>query len=81
MKVSLEPVIKILSRITFIPIAEIHGESDVFLDLGLDSLGIVETFVALEREFHIKLNPATYSRGSIQTPLKILALLQSIALE
>lgn len=78
MKVTLDPIVNILSKVTFTPASEIHEDTDVFDDLDLDSLGIIETLVGLEREFQVKLNPMLYSREQIQTPRKIMTILEDV---
>ena len=70
-------IFNILSKISYIPVDEISAETDIFKDLDIDSLGIVETFVALERNFGVKLNPVLFTREDIQTPQKILHLISN----
>jgi acyl carrier protein len=65
---------KIISEITFTPASEIRLDSDLFDDLGMDSIGTVEAFVAIEEQFGVKVKYATLQRADFDTPAKLLAL-------
>ncbi len=70
----LQSIFQILSKVSFIPVEEINSETDIFEDLNVDSLGMVETLVELEKHFGLVLKPGLVTRDDIQTPEKILQL-------
>ena len=72
MDIKLSEVINILAKTSLINVEEIDSETDIFQDLELDSLCLIETFVEFERRFGIKINPATILREEIRTPQKII---------
>ena len=77
MDVDLNQIFLILSKISYVSVSEIEAGTDIFEDLDVDSLGIVELFVALQKNFDIQLTPTLYTREDIRTPLLIQALLHT----
>ncbi|MDP4179088.1 MAG: phosphopantetheine-binding protein [Bacillota bacterium] len=62
---------------------DLRGESEVnlFQSGRLDSLGVIELFVAIEEKFNITLDPAMVNRSEIETPQKIISYLKMAGLD
>lgn len=62
---------------------DLREESDVnmFQKGRLDSLGVIELFVAIEEKFNITLDPAMVNRSEIETPQKIISYLKAVGLD
>ncbi len=66
---------RILADKALVPEAEIRPDSDIFDELDIDSLCLVEAFVEIQDAFRVKLHPAELPRESFNTPEKILLLI------
>jgi acyl carrier protein len=66
---------RILASKALVPESEIQLTSDLFEDLELDSLCLIEAFLEIQSEFNVKLHPAELGKDKLNTPEKILALL------
>ena len=75
----MEQLRKILAEKSLLPIAEVKDDSDVFQDLDLDSLCFLEVLVEIERVFGVKLNPADIDRSAVNTPVKMMSVVDARA--
>lgn len=67
-------LINILSEQFGVPVSNINLQTDIFKDLGADSLDIVETQIALENEFDIEINREDYeNKTTVQELLDMVA--------
>jgi len=66
---------KILARKALVAEEEIQPSTDIFEDLDIDSLCLVEAFVEIQKEFRVTLHPASLARETFNTPEKLLALI------
>ncbi|MGZ3650004.1 MAG: acyl carrier protein [Bdellovibrionota bacterium] len=66
---------KILARKSLVAESEIHPDTDLFLDLDIDSLCLIEAFMEIQKEFQVTLHPAALARETFNTPKKLLALI------
>jgi len=66
---------EILARKSLVPAGEIRRDSDLFEELDIDSLCLIEAFVEIQKQFHVKLHPAELPRERFNTPDKILQLI------
>ncbi|MBA3604253.1 MAG: D-alanine--poly(phosphoribitol) ligase subunit 2 [Parachlamydiaceae bacterium] len=73
-----DQVLKILGKISG---ADVENFEDLDVDLFesriLDSLGMVEMMVAIEKELGIQIQPTEVERAEIATPNKLIAFLEN----
>ncbi len=76
MELDLKAILRILSKLSFVPLPEIQADTDIIQDLEIDSIRLVEFFYEIEKQFSIKFNIANLKKEDINTPEKILIFLE-----
>ena len=66
---------QILADKALVSASEIRPDSDLFDELEIDSLCLVEAFVEIQQKFNVKLHPGSLPRNEFNTPEKLLALI------
>jgi acyl carrier protein len=66
---------RILARKALVSEDEIKVDSDLFEDLDIDSLCLIEAFMEIQQAFSVTLHPANLPRDLFNTPEKLLALI------
>lgn len=76
-----QALIGIIAQKAFVSPADVRPETDLFVELAFDSLGLLEMLVAVERHFGIRLEATRYHRERIDTAGKIHDLIQKVRAE
>ncbi len=71
-------VMEILESVADTDVVRKDAGIRLFDDAILDSLGLVELIVALEREFEIEISPASIDREEWATPRKICSYVEAL---
>lgn len=66
----------LLAKAAFVSPSDIEGDTNLFDDLNIDSLALIESFVDLEKALGVRLDPTIFNRDQINTPEKLLILVQ-----
>lgn len=74
-QVKFQKLRSILARKALVAEDDVKLDSDIFAELEIDSLCLVEAFVEIQSAFRVVLHPAELPREKINTPAKILSLL------
>ena len=72
-----ERVMDLLAEICEDDVVREDPDIDLFEEDLLDSLAFTELLVAIEEEFGIVISPSEVERSDVQTPNKIIALIQA----
>ena len=72
-----EIVMDLLAEICEDDVVREDPDIDLFEEDLLDSLAFTELLVAIEEEFGIVISPSEVERSDVQTPNKIIALIQA----
>ena len=72
-----ERVMDLLAEICVDDLVREDPDIDLFEEDLLDSLAFTELLVAIEEEFGIVISPSEVERSDVQTPNKIIALIQA----
>lgn len=72
-----EKVLALLEEICEDDVVREDGDINLFEEDLLDSLAFTELLVAIEEQFGILISPSEVERTDVETPNKIIALIQS----
>ena len=72
----LKVIKELLAKVAFVSPGDIEGDTNLFDDLNIDSLALIESFVELEKALGVRLDPTIFNRDQINTPEKLLILIQ-----
>ncbi|MFC1583915.1 acyl carrier protein [Fibrobacterota bacterium] len=77
MDVSVEEIKSLITQSAQMGEVQIGDDEDIFFELGIDSMGLVDILYAIESRFHIEIPPSQVERRLFNTPNKILEYLRS----
>ena len=72
----LKVIKELLAKVAFVSPGDIEGDTKLFDDLNIDSLALIESFVELDKALGVRLDPTIFNRDQINTPEKLLILIQ-----